>query len=100
VQNVTPPPSPPPFALLHTLRAPVREFTGRTDEVRDLAAYLSQDGATAAIAGIRGIGGIGKTELALVAAHGLLDRYPDAQLLLELQPGAVPLAPERPCSAA
>lgn len=78
----------------HTLRAPVADFTGRAEDVRELVAYLSQDRETGAIAGIRGMGGIGKTELALVVAHALSNRYPDAQLMVELQPGGTPLTPE------
>jgi len=79
---------------LHTLRAPVADFTGRTREIEELTAHLMGDGAAALISGIHGMGGVGKTELALVVAHRLLDRYPDAQLLLDLQPGGEPRSPE------
>lgn len=89
-----PPPARPAAAqALHTLRAPTPDFTGRSDDIETLVNHLSQEGATATIAGIRGMGGIGKTELALVVAHRLADRYPDAQLMYELQPGNTPLTP-------
>jgi tetratricopeptide (TPR) repeat protein len=79
---------------LHTTRPPVLDFTGRSEELRELVAHLSRDGATAAISGIRGMGGIGKTELALAVAQALVDRYPDACLMFELQPGNTALTPE------
>ena len=45
------------------------------------------------------MGGIGKTELALAVAQALTDRYPDAALMFELQPGNVPLMAEALLSA-
>lgn len=77
------------------MRAPVADFTGRAEEINVLVAHLSQGGTTAQITGIRGMGGVGKTELALVVAARLLERYPDAQLMVELQPGDQPLTPEK-----
>lgn len=79
---------------LKTLRNPTADFTGRSGDIADLVAHLSQDGRSVAIVGIRGMGGIGKTELALTVAQALGDRYPDAQLDFELQPGSVPLTAE------
>ncbi len=100
-----------PAALaLHTVRAPVADFTGRDAEIAALMAHLcpeqtsevSKDlgglthglAKTALISGIRGMGGVGKTELALVLAHRLAPNYPDAQLMFELQPGGRPLPAE------
>jgi len=79
---------------LHTLRAPVPDFTGRADDIQNLVAHLSKGGVAASITGIQGMGGIGKTELALVVAGNVADRFPDAALQFELQPGDVPLSPE------
>ena len=84
----------PASLTLHTVRAPVADFTGRDAEIAALLAHLSGDGAAALISGIRGMGGVGKTELALVLAHWLAPRYPDAQLMFELQPGGQPLSAE------
>ena len=78
----------------HTLRAPVADFTGRTQEIDDLLSRLTTPGAAALISGIHGMGGVGKTELALVVARRLARHYPDAQLLIELQPGGAPLSGE------
>jgi tetratricopeptide (TPR) repeat protein len=80
---------------LHNLRAPVADFTGRTDDLAALKAALSPGGtpSIAHVTGLHGLGGVGKTELALKAAHELDAAYPDAALLFECQPGGVPLSP-------
>ncbi|KAA2261960.1 tetratricopeptide repeat protein [Solihabitans fulvus] len=66
----------------------IADFTGRDTEVRRLVAVLAdngRDGATAVvIAAVDGMAGIGKTTLAVHAAHQLADRYPDAQLFIDL----------------
>ena len=71
------------FRPLHQLRAPLPDFVGREDELAELEAAISVGGAT--LSGVRGMGGVGKTELALVLAHRLMDRYPDAQFYLDLR---------------
>jgi tetratricopeptide (TPR) repeat protein len=71
------------LAALHQLRAPVADFVGREREVAELLEALA--GGAAAISGVVGLGGIGKTELAMVVANQVRDRFPDAQLVLELQ---------------
>lgn len=90
--------------LLQTLRAPVADFTGRADDVAALVAQFNQSGrgfeasatgsTLVSIVGIRGMGGIGKTEVALKVAESLHDKYPDAGLMFELQPGNIALTPE------
>ncbi|MET0135627.1 MAG: NB-ARC domain-containing protein [Kibdelosporangium sp.] len=65
----------------------VADFTGRADEVRRLLAAVSDDvtaGKTVVIAAIDGMAGVGKSTLALRAAHQLTGRYPDGQLFLDL----------------
>ncbi|MGH2544577.1 MAG: NB-ARC domain-containing protein, partial [Ardenticatenaceae bacterium] len=80
-------------AAVHTLRAPVANFTGRAQDVDELVRQLSGEGDAGHVTALRGMGGIGKTELALVVAQRLRPRYPDAQLLIELQVGERPLEP-------
>jgi DNA-binding SARP family transcriptional activator/tetratricopeptide (TPR) repeat protein len=76
------------------LPGPPQLFTGRAgelaalDEVRDASAVV--------ISAIDGMAGVGKTALALRAAHRIADRYPDGQLFLDLHghtPGTEPVEP-------
>lgn len=81
-------------ATLHQLRAPPADFTGRGEELADLRARLSAGGVI--IAGLTGQGGVGKTSLALVLAQELRERYPDAQIDLDLRgASAEPLTPSQ-----
>jgi tetratricopeptide (TPR) repeat protein len=80
--------------FLHQLPASPPDFTGREAELEDLQAALDSHGS-ATICGLRGLGGIGKTALALKLAEGLTERYPDAQIFLDLQGTG-----ERPLTAA
>jgi tetratricopeptide (TPR) repeat protein len=77
--------------LLHQVRPPLADFTGRQAELEELLAQVDR-GVT--ISGVQGMGGVGKTELAYVLADRLKDRYPDAQLYLDLKgTSAAPLSP-------
>ncbi|MCG8587706.1 MAG: winged helix-turn-helix domain-containing protein [Proteobacteria bacterium] len=69
--------------LVHQLRAPVADFTGRQDELALLEERIGRGGVT--ISGFYGLGGIGKTELALQLGHRLRAQFPDAQILLDLR---------------
>jgi tetratricopeptide (TPR) repeat protein len=85
---------PSPLSKLHQLPPPPAIFTGRDNDLADLEKQLvSTHTAGAAISGVRaglqGMGGVGKSALAIVLAHRLKDRYPDAQLFLNLR-GADP----------
>jgi hypothetical protein len=88
---------------LHQLRAPVRDFVGREQEIDQLVQALSTaaiSGTAATISGVRGMGGIGKTELAHVVAHRLKDIFPDAQLVVELRGASNnPATPEQALQA-
>jgi tetratricopeptide (TPR) repeat protein len=79
-------------AALHQLPPAPRDFVGRVAELRELEEQLGAGGAT--ISGLQGMGGVGKTALALVLAHRLLPRYPNAQFFLDLKGvSAQPLRP-------
>jgi tetratricopeptide (TPR) repeat protein len=58
-------------------------FTGRAAEMAELLALLEQPGTK--MIGLYGPGGTGKTALALKLADQLAERYPDAQLYLDLK---------------
>ncbi|WP_020573396.1 AfsR/SARP family transcriptional regulator [Actinopolymorpha alba] len=68
-------------------------FVGRGPELADAQKALFSATATVAV---YGPGGIGKSTLALVAAHGVRSQFPDGQLYVDLQgasPGLSPLEP-------
>ncbi|MGD1086916.1 MAG: NB-ARC domain-containing protein, partial [Verrucomicrobiota bacterium] len=75
---------------LHQLPPAPAAFTGREEELRDLEKALAKQGnigaaISASGARILGMGGVGKTALATVLAHRLKDKYPDAQICLNLR---------------
>ncbi|SEH01122.1 DNA-binding transcriptional activator of the SARP family [Nonomuraea solani] len=59
----------------------IPDFSGRSAELERLAG----DHPGAAIVTIDGMAGIGKTTLAVHAAHRLADRYPDGRLFIDLR---------------
>ena len=69
------------------LPAAVRHFTGRDTELDTLVGLVGADvaGNTAVISAIDGMAGIGKTALAVHAAHRLAEAFPDGQLFLDLR---------------
>ncbi|WP_158851324.1 ATP-binding protein [Saccharothrix deserti] len=85
VETGTAPPEPaaPRPGVRRTLPRDTNAFTGRTDEVaRLLAAAEARD--QSAVVAIDGMAGVGKTALAVHAAHRMADRFPDGQLFLRL----------------
>src|SRR5712671_5393104 len=81
------------------LPADVADFTGRAEQVKRLSDLLSGTGASGdpgavRIAVVAGAGGLGKTSLAVHAAHRVRRRFPDGQLYVDLLGAtAAPLLP-------
>lgn len=70
-------------------------FVGRRQELSKVCELLGESGGVPVVV-IHGAGGVGKTTLALQAAHRVADRFPDGQLyadLLGFTPGQQSVAP-------
>jgi DNA-binding SARP family transcriptional activator/Tfp pilus assembly protein PilF len=81
------------------LPADVTDFTGRDEQVKRLCDLLAGAGAgsdsgAVRIAVVAGAGGLGKTSLAVHAAHRVRRKFPDGQLYVDLLGAtATPLSP-------
>ena len=98
--GTTPPETPPSMGGLpappyppspEQLPADVADFTGRDDQVKRLCDLLAGRGPGASgdpgavrIAVVAGAGGLGKTSLAVHAAHRVRRKFPDGQLYVDL----------------
>ena len=69
----------------HQLPADTRAFTGRVAELAELVGAAGSAARTLVITALDGMGGIGKTALAVHAAHRVADRFPDGQLFIDLR---------------
>jgi DNA-binding SARP family transcriptional activator/tetratricopeptide (TPR) repeat protein len=87
------------------LPAAARSFVGRQAEISALSSLAEQAGApdgspgTVLISAISGMAGIGKTALAIHAAHQLAPSFPDGQLYIDLHGYTPGLAPRDPADA-
>jgi hypothetical protein len=92
-------PSRPPAALGTQVPDPrAARLVGRTEELDWLCQRLKA-GDVAAIAGVRGIGGIGKTELAIAAAHEMETHFEGRVIWLDCGPNDAYAVQERMAAA-
>ncbi|HEY2062547.1 MAG TPA: BTAD domain-containing putative transcriptional regulator [Amycolatopsis sp.] len=74
-----------PLPVPRQLPPTLPDFVGRTAGLDRLLALLTEPGrSTPAVVAVAGMGGIGKTSLALRAAHRVRSSYPDGQLHADL----------------
>jgi transcriptional regulator with XRE-family HTH domain len=84
---------------VNTLPADTATFTGRQEQVAEIAAAVAgaaQAGRVVAIHAIDGMPGVGKTTLAVHVGHLVADEFPDGQLFIDLHahtPGQRPVEP-------
>jgi len=83
--------SEPALSILRPTQLPadIGDFTGREKHVAHLCALLVGEGAVGSpgavrIAMVNGAGGLGKTTLAVHAAHQVREEFPDGQLYVDL----------------
>ncbi|REF99450.1 DNA-binding SARP family transcriptional activator [Asanoa ferruginea] len=69
----------------------IPDFTGRYAEAETLETLLTRARGALRVVAISGMGGVGKTVLAVRAAHAAASSYPDGQLYVNLR-GAEPSA--------
>ena len=86
-------------AATRALPRDIASFTGREAELRQLIGPVlnAAGGGVVTIHAIGGMAGVGKTALAVHAAHQLAPRFPDGQVFLPLHghtPGQQPVDPE------
>jgi tetratricopeptide (TPR) repeat protein len=94
-----------PVSVRQTLPRDIAAFTGRDDELRNLLRAVedgAQTGRPVVVHAIDGMAGVGKSALAVHAAHQLTGNFPDGQLFVRLDahtPGQRPVDPSDALSA-
>jgi tetratricopeptide (TPR) repeat protein/transcriptional regulator with XRE-family HTH domain len=84
-------------AATRTLPRDVASFTGRQRELSQLTGNGADPAGVIGIQAIGGMAGVGKTALAVHAAHRLASRFPGGQIFLPLHghtPGQQPVSPD------
>jgi DNA-binding SARP family transcriptional activator/tetratricopeptide (TPR) repeat protein len=84
-------------AIPRQLPADVAAFAGRRRELAEFDRLPDADAVV--IAAIDGMAGVGKTALAIHAAHQLADRFPDGQMFIDLHGYTEGMAPVDPSDA-
>lgn len=83
-----------PFITPAQLPADITDFTGRRAQLATVAHLAAAaDRVATVVVTITGKAGVGKTTLAVRAAHRLRAHYPDGQLFVDLRARAHPLTP-------
>jgi tetratricopeptide (TPR) repeat protein/transcriptional regulator with XRE-family HTH domain len=83
-------------AAARTLPRDIVSFTGREPEIESVLTAITGTGGVPGICAISGMAGVGKTALAVHAAHRLAGGFPDGQVFLPLHghtPGQQPVDP-------
>ncbi|MFI5593049.1 BTAD domain-containing putative transcriptional regulator [Amycolatopsis sp. NPDC051758] len=75
--------APAPNIVQAQLPADLSDFTGRAAELAELDRLLTPEGAAGRTFAVTGMTGVGKTVLAVRAAHAARSRFPDGQLFAE-----------------
>ena len=75
----------------------IADFAGRTEDLDEILAAVPS--GCVAITAIDGMAGIGKTTIAVRAAHRLASRFPDAQLFVDLHSYTAGVDPRTPSDA-
>ena len=62
----------------------IPDFTGRAEEIAEITGLLSAPGSRAPLVGLTGLGGMGKSALAVHAAHLMSEQFPGGQVYADL----------------
>ncbi|MDX2598742.1 BTAD domain-containing putative transcriptional regulator [Streptomyces caniscabiei] len=96
--TTTPAPAPRPAAAppprpVSLLPPAIGDFTGREEELARVVAGLTGAREAMPVVVVSGAAGVGKSALAVQAAHRVADEYPDGQLYAELHGFSEPVPP-------